>query len=89
MRTQEFINKVFALDIIPKDCYFEITRENLVLREPTLCFDCEPNVYLYVGTESRNDSKFYTHKLSSVPEEKIKELCELVRQYAHTPIKAR
>lgn len=31
MRTQEFINKVFVLDIIPKDCYFEITRENLVL----------------------------------------------------------
>ena len=90
MKTQEFINKVFALDIVPEDCYFEITRKYLTLRRPTLCFDCDPNVCLCVNTKQRNSSRIYTDMFNEdVPEEKIQKLCDLVRQYARTPIKAR
>lgn len=88
MKTQEFINKVFALDIVPEDCYFEITRKDLVLYEPTCCTVCDDGMRLFINTKQRNSSSVYTDKFHA-SEEELKELCDLVKQYARTPIKAR
>lgn len=88
MKTQEFINKVFELDIFPGDVYFAITRRYLILRMPKICFDYDENVYLYVYMKSRNVSTVYTDRLCSSGEE-LKELCDLVKQYADTPIEER
>lgn len=90
MKTQEFINKVFELDIFPDNAYFSINKKYLALQEPTLCFDCDNGIYLEIGMKQRNNSSVYTDKFDKdVPKEKIKELCDLVKQYARTPIKAR
>lgn len=90
MKTQEFINKVFELDIFPYYVYFVIDKEDLTLNEPTACFDCDSGIYLEISMKQRNNSSVYTDKFDKdVPEEKIQKLCELVKQYARTPIKAR
>lgn len=88
MKTQEFINKVFELDIFPDDVYFEITKEDLVLREPICDMESDRSMRLYVNTKQRNSSSVYTDRIYA-SEEKLKELCNLVKQYARTPIKAR
>lgn len=88
MKTQEFINKVFALDIVPDNAYFGIGRRGLALYKQAICFD--DDIYLYVNMEQRNFSRIYTDMFNEdIPEEKIQELCNLVKQYARTPIKAR
>lgn len=90
MKTQEFINKVFELDIFPYYVYFVIDKEDLTLNESTACFDCDSGIYLEISMKQRNNSSVYTDKFDKdVPKEKIKELCNLVKQYARTPIKAR
>nr|DAW04708.1 MAG TPA: hypothetical protein [Caudoviricetes sp.] len=88
MKTQEFINKVFALDIVPDDAYFGIGRRGLALYKQAIHFDDDDDICLYVNMEQRNSSAVYTDEFHA-SEEELKELCGLVRQYAHTPIKAR
>ena len=90
MKTQEFINKVFALDIVPDNAYFEIGRRGLALYKQAIHFDDDDDIYLYVNMKQRNNSSVYTDMFNEdIPKEKIKELCDLVKQYARTPIKAR
>jgi len=88
MKTQEFINKVFALDIVPEDYYFEVTREFITLYKPVKHPDDWLEACLFVYMKSRNSSAIYTDEFHASKEE-LKELCNLVKQYARTPIKAR
>lgn len=87
MKTQEFINKVFELDIFPDNAYFRIGRRGLALYKQAIHFD-DDDIYLYVNMEQRNSSAVYTDEFHA-SEEELKELCNLVKQYARTPIKAR
>ena len=90
MKTQEFINKVFVLDMVPDNAYFGIGRRGLALYKQAIHFDDDDDIYLYVNMEQRNSSRIYTDMFNEdIPEEKIKELCNLVKQYTRTPIKAR
>lgn len=88
MKTQEFINKVFELDIFPYYVYFVIDKEDLTLNEPTACFDCDSGIYLEISMKQRNSSSVYTDKFNA-SEEELKELCDLTKQYADTPIEER
>ena len=88
MKTQEFINKVFVSDIVPYNAYFGIGRRGLALYKQAIHFDDDDDIYLYVNMEQRNSSAVYTDEFHA-SEEEPKELCDLVKQYARTPIKAR